>query len=454
MARHGKRHHDYPSLAEKTLIIDNGAYNIKAGFSTENPDVKECQLIPNCIAKSREKKVYVGAQLSKCRDFGDMVFVRPLEKGFVVNWPEEKAIWESAFLDSTAVLKCDPHETNLILTEAPNCPQTLQVFCDQMVFEEFEFASYYRCVGPSLNAYNDIPSLFGDNSEQPPKLSQLPAECLLLIDSGYSHTTVTPLLHGRPIQNAVRRLDVGGKFLTNALKETLSTQYYNVQDDTIPVTEIKESACYVSDDFKRDLDRTWKLGARQRREIDYSIVIDWVLPDYENTMHGYSLPHDPKLPFKTRTLPMGESVLPMANERFQIPELLFNPSDIGLAEGGLSDIVMQSLEQLPKGLWPAMLGNIVLVGGTSKLKGLRERLEAEIRQNTPSDFPVRVALHPEAEKATWLGGARMANNEDLMKRLCVTRQEYLEHGHTLMHTWTNRQFQARANAVGTTMLEG
>ena len=43
--------------------------------------------------------------------------------------------------------QCDPHDTNLILTEAPNAPQVLQANCDQMVFEEFEFSSYFRCVG-------------------------------------------------------------------------------------------------------------------------------------------------------------------------------------------------------------------------------------------------------------------------------------------------------------------
>lgn len=451
MAPHAKRHQDHPSLAEKTFVIDNGAYSIKAGFSSENPDPKDCQIIPNCIARSRDKKVYIGSQLSKCRDPGEMVFKRPIEKGFIVDWAEEKAIWDNSFFEATAPLKCDPHETNLILAEAPNCPTTLQVQCDQMVFEEFEFPSYYRCTGPSLNPYNDIPHLLGDTTEES-KLPQLPAECLLLIDSGYSHTTVTPLVHGRPVQHAVRRLDVGGKFLTNFLKEMISTQYYDLRDDTVTVNELKEGVCYVSQNFKHDLNHTWKQGPKQRRLIDYSIVVDWVLPDYEKTLHGYSMPHDPKIPLKNRDLPTGESVLPMANERFQIPELLFNPRDAGLTEGGLPDVVMQSLEQLPKGLWQPMLGNIVLVGGSSKFEGMRERLEAEVQMGTPDNLRVRVAVHPDAEKATWLGGARMAQDQDLMKRLCVTREEYLENGHTLNHHWTNRQLQARANAVGTAFL--
>ena len=35
----------------------------------------------------------------------------------------------------------------MLLTEKPNCPKELQKNCDEIVFEQFEFAAYYRCVG-------------------------------------------------------------------------------------------------------------------------------------------------------------------------------------------------------------------------------------------------------------------------------------------------------------------
>lgn len=447
MSSKSKRAQDKPALASATLVVDNGAYTIKAGFASEHPTPEECHLVPNCVARSREKKVYIGSQLSRCDDFAEMVFRRPLDKGFILHWTEEKAIWENTFLDPNAKVPCMPQESNLILTEAPNCPQNLQVQTDQMVFEEFEFASCYRCIGPSLNVYNDTAGLFGDERSETNGLAHAVAECLLVIDSGYSHTTVTPFLYGRPLQQAIRRLDIGGRFLTNAYKEMISTQHTALWDDTVPATELKEANSYISDDFRRDLARTWKVGAKQGREFDYSLVIDWVLPDYDNTKTGYGMDHEAKAPLKARTLPSHEPVIPLASERFQVPELLFNPSDAGLAEGGLVDIVLQSLEQLPKGIWPAMLANVLLVGGNMNIKGIRERLESELRQRTPAEFPVRVAAHPEPEKATWFGGARLANHPELLKQLVVTRQEYLEHGHTMNHAWTNRQYQARANAA-------
>ena len=123
--------------------------------------------------------------------------------------------------------------------------------------------------------------MFGDPPPDP-ELNVSPAECLLVVDSGFSHTTVTPLLRGRPIQQAVRRLDIGGKFLTNYLKELISIRHYNMLDETHLMNEVKEAICFVSGDFKRDLERIWKgASGKQRivREGEREIVVDYVLPD-------------------------------------------------------------------------------------------------------------------------------------------------------------------------------
>ena len=238
-------------------------------------------------------------------------------------------------------------------------------------------------VGPSLNAYHDIQKLFG----APPRgndMAALPAECLLVIDSGYSHSTVTPLFNGQPIQQAVRRLDVGGKFLTNYLKELISIRHYNMLDETHVMNEIKESVCYVSNDFKRDLERTWKGTSASRRKAlggESDITVDYVLPDYNSHKHGFMRPHDPSPTAKIRKMGSmagaGDAVedyMTLGNERFTVPELLFSPGDVGMKQEGLPVTVLQSLSGLPPGLWPAMLANILVVGGNSKIEGFMSRL--------------------------------------------------------------------------------
>lgn len=99
-------------LASRTLIFDNGAHTIKAGFSSaasnNEPDPEtDCDIIANCIARSqRDKRTYVGVELlEECWDFGELAFRRPVEKGFIVNWEGEKAIWERSLLDDRSKLK-------------------------------------------------------------------------------------------------------------------------------------------------------------------------------------------------------------------------------------------------------------------------------------------------------------------------------------------------------------
>ena len=41
-------------------------------------------------------------------------------------------------------------------------------------------------------------------------------------------------------------------------------------------------------------------------------------------------------------------VLTMETERFCVPELLFNPSDIGIKQAGIAEATWQSLQSLPK----------------------------------------------------------------------------------------------------------
>lgn len=64
----------------------------------------------------------------------------------------------------------------------------------------------------------------------------------------------------------------------------------------------------------------------------------------------------------------------LGNERFTAPELLFNPMDIGLRQLGVPEMVMQSMSAVPTGLWPAMLANILVVGGNARMQGFMPRL--------------------------------------------------------------------------------
>ncbi|KAF1351572.1 Actin/actin-like protein [Lizonia empirigonia] len=425
----------------QTLILDNGAYTLKAGLiltsttTTDPPSASSCLTIPNCIVRStRDKRSYVGSELDSCADFGELAFRRPVERGFIVNWEAQKAVWEHEFLDAGAALRCEPRETSLVLLEKPNCPRELQKNCDEIVFEQFEFAAYYRCVGPAMAAWN---------SPDAATLSGVPQECLLVIDTSYSDTTILPLYNGKVLHSAVRRLSVGGKLLTNYMKELSSLRHYNMMEETYLLNEIKEAVSYVAaspQQYAHDLERTWKGRLGDRRELDSSVVVDYVLPDYENAIHGHARPHDAaKSRMRKGLQPMQgprEDLLPLGNERFAVPELLFNPSDIGIPEAGIPGAVMESLSVLPEALRVGLLANVVVVGGNSLMEGFMGRLEAELRMLVPSDYLLNISRAEDPIKHIWLGAARFASQPELLREVLVDKAEYDEKG----STWLARRF--------------
>lgn len=286
-------------------------------------------------------------------------------------------------------------------------------------------------------------------------------ECLLLIDCGYSHTIVTPLFNGRPLHRAIRRLDFGGKHLTNLLKEMISIRHFDLHQDTKIVNDIKEDVCYVSEDFKADLEKTWKGNKRRQKTIpvkdkdgdfdmneklgDDEVRVDYVLPDGVHLLRGFSRPHNATQAAQKRkqaalsnaTLHDSEIAMTLGNERFSVPEILFSPSDIGSKQPGLPDIVLQSLSVLPPLVQATMLSNVLVVGGGSKIPGLIRRLEAELRSRIKTEWQVRVRAMQDPITSTWLGGARMANKfPSVVREYGVTREEYFEHG----SAWISRRF--------------
>lgn len=281
------------------------------------------------------------------------------------------------------------------------------------------------------------------NAHHSSDVTSLAQECLLVIDTSYSDTTILPLYQGKLIQPAVRRLTVGGKLLTNYLKELSSLRHYNMMEETYLLNEIKEAVSFVSpspQQFAKDLEKTWKGRIGDKRALDSSIVVDYVLPDYENSIHGHARPHDAvKSRIRKGLQPMEgprEDVLPLGNERFAVPELLFNPSDIGIQEAGIPGAVVQSLSVVPEALKVGLLANIVVVGGNSLIAGFMERLEAELRSLVPSEYVLKVARAEDAIKHSWLGAARFASQPESVKGVMVSRAEYDEKG----STWLGKVF--------------
>ena len=110
-----------------------------------------------------------------------------------------------------------------------------------MVFEDLEFDALSQV---SSHAMIRLCALSNSNNHSP---------CHLVVDSGFSFTTIVPFFNGFPLRHASTRIDVGGKLLTNLLAENLSYKEINLKSETHLVNHIKESTCYVSSNFSADM---------------------------------------------------------------------------------------------------------------------------------------------------------------------------------------------------------
>jgi len=109
-------------------------------------------------------------------------------------------------------------------------------------------------------------------------------KCCCIVDCGFSFTHVVPTFDARAVQKGIRRINIGGKILTNLLKEQISYRQWNMMDDFAIVNSVKEDTCFISPK-RTDFDE-FMLYARQTKKGLRSFDRDFVLPDFVHSFQG------------------------------------------------------------------------------------------------------------------------------------------------------------------------
>lgn len=114
-------------------------------------------------------------------------------------------------------------------------------------------------------------------------------------------------------------------------------------------------------------------------------------------------------------------------ERIRVPEILFQPSMVGIQEAGLTGAIDYVLKLFPKEEQIKLVGNVMLSGGCANIRGFKERLSRELQAILPfqSVYNLRVAANPSLD--AWKGASQFAASEEFRKSM-ITRQLYDECG--------------------------
>ena len=136
-------------------------------------------------------------------------------------------------------------------------------------------------------------------------------------------------------------------------------------------------------------------------DIDY---VDQIKKEFCYVAKNYYTEHATPV---SLNLPWGGTVT-LYDSQFKAPELLFFPILENSREHGLVVAIFDAINLVPShnDNWELFLRNIVLGGGNSMLKGLKERLESEIGR--VGDTDIDVTASNDRQFSAWIGASMVS----------------------------------------------
>ena len=284
-------------MAEPVVVFDNGSGYLKAGLSNEEiPKITMPALIGRPMLRFKEKledkvlkEIMIGDEVIPFRPLLELSY--PMKEGIIVNEDDMATLWDYCIKQKLEV-KGDLNDKKILLTEAPFNPIENKLKMAKIVFEQLGFGFF--------------------NIETQAKLT-LYCEGLqtgIILDSGDGVTHCIPIFEDFILPQNIKRLDIAGRHITEYLIKLLQMKGYsfNSSADFELVREIKEKYCFVSCDIDSD------------RKLDAETT-------YYNSIHK---------------LPDGRKIR-ISNEKFEAPEILFNPNLIKNESPGVHEMLFDSI---------------------------------------------------------------------------------------------------------------
>ena len=394
----------------RVVVCDNGTGFVKCGYAGNNfPQHVFPSLVGRPIIRSTNKNDSLEIKVSICANF-EVFYYRnfiqikdimigdeaskyrsvlevkyPMENGIVRDWHDMQLLWDYTFHD---MMDIDTTNCRILLTEPPMNPSSNRKKMFEVMFENYQFHSVYLAVQAVLTLY---------------------AQGLVtgvVVDSGDGVTHICPVYDGYAMPHLIRRIDVAGRHVTRHLIKLLLLRGYafNHSADFETVRMMKEKMCYVA----------------------------------YNTQQEKYLASETTCLVENYTLPDGR-VIKMGRERFEAPEVLFQPKLVDIESKGMANVLFNVIQSADIDVRTELYKHIVLSGGSTMYPGLPSRLEKDLKELHLQEVlkgdttklkkqKIRIEDPPRRKHMVFLGGAVLA---DIMKdktEFWVTKQDWEEHG--------------------------
>jgi actin len=114
-------------------------------------------------------------------------------------------------------------------------------------------------------------------------------------------------------------------------------------------------------------------------------------------------------------------------ELIKCPELLFQPNIFNKEIEGIHKSTFDSIMKCDVDIKKDLFKNIVLAGGNTMFKKMKERMKKEIQALAPSTMSPEVEAPADRKYSCWLGGAILSMIEKF-EPMWITKKDFDEQG--------------------------
>ncbi|KAJ6238413.1 actin-5c-related [Anaeramoeba flamelloides] len=364
--------------SKTSLVLKSGGYTLQFGFSGESqPDATEFT-----YNKKDDSSI-------------------PILKGVVQNWEimEEKwkSLYEQLSIESSDFPLLSIHPTQMGRKEIE---KTIQIF-----FESFS-----------------VPQLAIEDENLLP-LYSVGRHSALVVNIGTELTHCVPIVDGYVLEQGIIRQEIGGLHITNNFQNIFSIENFDIAEELkIAIAEIHsqpQSSSTIKIKEKKNENEKEKEKEETKTELEKREKEETKTEKREEEEEENE--KEEKINYQTSDKKDWE----ITRKQQQYPsEILFNPVLFQKQTMGLHEMIYQSIENCPISLRNSLYENIILVGSTMKIKGMKKRIRSEIAVLDPEINLNFIGDNP--SNLVWSGGSILASLN--IPHFWVDKHEYNEQG--------------------------
>ena len=131
----------------------------------------------------------------------------------------------------------------------------------------------------------------------------------------------------------------------------------------------------------------------------------------------------------------------LLSELIKCHEIYFEPQLIGLNQMDVIETIVSLLPLYDNNTKRDLLRNVIIVGGASKVPGLKERFERDLRRECPVELEIKVKIGKGGSEGAFLAMQHIGKTQkEFIESMSYKRSEYTEGKRTksIVHPWSNQ----------------